>query len=274
MSIQYPILRIYSVRIKTIFTTDIFADRKCMGDPDQTPIFKLGMPRSGTSLVEQLLASHSQVHGAGELDAMNKLVYPVLSNLSDQKVSPDSSEISQNDIIAVRDGYLEALAALNVSEKIITDKLPLNFLFIGFILSAFPKAKNIHVNRSPRATCWSIYRRYFSCMGNGYAYDMATLAKFYRLYIDLMAFWRERFLENIYDLNYENLTENQEQETHKLLLFCDLQWEEQCLDFHDNKRVVKTACNAQVRKKMYKGSSDAWRKYERHLQPLIKDLGY
>lgn len=238
------------------------------------PLFIVGMPRSGTSLVEQILASHSQVYGAGELDTMSKHIYPILSNLSDQIVSPDNSEISQNDIIAVRDGYLEALAALNVSERIITDKLPLNFLFIGFILSAFPEAKIIHVNRDPRATCWSIYRHYFSGKGNGYAYDLGTLAEFYRLYIDLMAFWRERFPYSIYDLKYEKLTENQEQETHRLLQFCDLQWEEQCLDFHDNKRVVKTASNIQVRKKMYKGSSEAWKKYERHLQPLIRDLGY
>ena len=97
---------------------------------------------------------------------------------------------------------------------------------------------------------------------------------FYKLYIDLMSFWRERFPNNIYDLCYEDLTENQEAETRKLLGFCDLKWEQQCLAFHQTKRVVKTASAAQVRKKMYQGSSEAWRKYELHLQPLIKGLGY
>ena len=103
---------------------------------------------------------------------------------------------------------------------------------------------------------------------------MGALAEFYRLYIDLMSFWRERFPGSIYDLYYEKLTENQEQETRKLLQFCDLEWEEQCLDFHKTKRAVRTPSNTQVRKKMYKGSSEAWRKYEKHLQPLINQLGY
>jgi tetratricopeptide (TPR) repeat protein len=238
------------------------------------PLFIVGMPRSGTSLAEQILASHSQVYGAGELETMGKLVYLILSDMPDQNVTQDSNKITRNEIYSVRDGYLQALTALGVPEKTVTDKLPLNFLFIGFILSAFPEAKIIHLNRDSRATCWSIYRHYFTGKGNGYAYDMGDLAEFYKLYIGLMSFWRERFSDSIYDLYYEKLTENQEQETRKLLQFCGLQWEEQCLDFHQTKRAVKTASNAQVRKQMYQGSSEAWRKYERHLQPLIKELGY
>jgi len=237
-------------------------------------IFILGMPRSGTSLVEQIIASHTKVYGAGELATMNKLVSAILSNVSVQNNTQGESKISQNEISTLRDGYLDALSALRVPEKIITDKMPLNFQWIGFILSAFPDAKIIHLNRDPRATCWSIYKHYFSSMGNGYAYDLIDLAEFYKLYIDLMSFWREKFPNSIYDLCYEDLTENQEEETRKLLTFCDLEWEEQCLDFHKTKRVVKTESAAQVRKKMYKGSSEAWRKYEKHLQPLIKALGF
>ena len=124
------------------------------------------------------------------------------------------------------------------------------------------------------ATCWSIYKHHFAGKGNGYGYDMEALAEVYKLYVELMSFWRERFAESIYDLGYEKLTENQEDETRKLLQFCDLEWEERCLDFHNTKRAVKTASNVQVRTKMYKGSSEAWRKYEKHLQPLINELGY
>ena len=244
------------------------------GSLSKHPIFIVGMPRSGTTLVEQILASHSQVYGAGELEYMARLVHPILSNLLDQNGSQDSSKISEDEISLVRDGYLEALAELNVAEKIITDKMPLNFLHIGFILSTFPEAKIIHLNRDPRATCWSIYRHSFRSKGIGCAYDMGALAGFYRLYIELMSFWRERFPESIYDLGYEYLTENQEGETRKLLQFCDLEWEEQCLDFHKTKRTVITSSNVQVRKKMYKGSSEAWRKYQKHLQPLINELGY
>jgi hypothetical protein len=124
------------------------------------PLFIVGMPRSGTSLVEQILASHTKVHGAGELDTMNKLVGPMLSNRPDQNVSQNTSILSTMEISTVRDGYLEKLISLRVPENIITDKMPLNFRWIGFILSAFPEAKIIHLNREPRATCWSVYKQY------------------------------------------------------------------------------------------------------------------
>jgi len=197
----------------------------------------------------------------------------ILSKLPDQSVSQDKRKWFQNEINRVHDGYLEKLTALKVPEKTITDKMPLNFRWIGFILSAFPEAKIIHLNRDPRATCWSIYKHYFK-KGNGYADDLGDLVEFYKLYIDLMSFWRERFPNAIYDLCYEDLTENQEQETRKLLTYCDLHWEMQCLDFHQTKRTVQTMSAAQIRKKMYQGSSEAWRKYAVHLQPLINGLGY
>ena len=217
--------------------------------------------------MEQILACHSQVHGAGELVFMERLASSILS------IQSDHHKLSQNDIKRVHDGYLAKLTELKVPEKIITDKTPHNFLWIGFILSAFPEAKIIHLNRDPKAICWSIYKRYFSTRGHGYAYDLVDLAEYYKLYIDLMSFWRERFPNAIYDLCYEDLTESQEEETRKLLAFCDLQWENGCLDFHQNTRVVQTMSAAQVRKKMYQGSSEAWKKYAVHLQPLVNGLG-
>ncbi|HSN72560.1 MAG TPA: sulfotransferase, partial [Steroidobacteraceae bacterium] len=156
---------------------------------------------------------------------------------------------------------------------IITDKMPLNFRWIGMILSAFPEAKIIHTKRDPMATCWSIYKRYFFFRGNGYAYDLGDVAEYYRLYADLMAFWHQKYPNAIYDVCYERLTENQEEETRKLLEFCDLEWQEECLNFHKTKRLVKTISATQVRREMYRGSSEAWRKFERHLQPLAKALG-
>ena len=222
--------------------------------------------RSGTSLVEQILSTHSEVYGAGELEDMGKIIGPQLSSCSDGSLK------FENFIRGIHEDYYAVLRELNVSEKIVIDKMPINFLWIGFIISAFPNAKIVHLSRDPVATCWSIYKNYFSGSGNGYAYDMNDLAAYYKLYIDLMVFWKERYSDRIYDLHYESLTENQEQETRKLLDYCGLKWEERCLDFHKTKREVKTVSAIQVRKKMYKGSSEVWKRYKKHLTPLINGL--
>ncbi len=236
------------------------------------PVFIVGMPRSGTTLVEQILASHSRVYGAGELDAMNHLGKRILSRYYHKNTSLDKYQSLQRAVKELYDGYHKALNDLYVNEKIITDKMPGNFIWIGFILSAFPKAKIINMNRDPRATCWSIYKHFFSSKGHGYAYDMDVLAEYYNIYVDLMGFWRNCFPNKIYDLCYEELTENQAEETRKLLSYCGLKFEEQCIDFHKTKRIVKTASADQVRKKMYSGSSEAWKNYEKHIQPMIKKL--
>lgn len=224
------------------------------------PVFIVGMMRSGTSLVEQILASHSGVHGAGELETLNRLLATM----------PDKAPA---DIRHLRAAYLDALDVLDVPETIVTDKMPLNFRWIGFIVSAFPGARIIHVKRDPIATCFSIFKNYFPDDGNAYAYDMADLAEYYKLYSDLMSFWHQLYPDNIYDLDYERLTENHEEETRKLLAFCDLGWEDRCLEFYKTSRMVKTTSAAQVRKRIYKGSSEAWKNYRHHLEPLITGLG-
>ena len=231
------------------------------------PIFIVGMPRSGTSLVEQILSSHQKIHGAGELSTLNNLIVPIINDciLKDKKVIEDS-------YLSVRNEYLSYISRLNVSETIITDKMPTNFRYIGFILKAFPEAKIIHLNRDSRAICWSIYKSYFPGEGLGWAFNMKDLAGYYNSYIDLMTFWHQLFPRKIYDICYEDLTTNQEEETRKLLKYCELEWDDNCLNFHNNKRAVKTTSSLQVRKKMYQGSSEVWKKYESYLQPLIKVL--
>ena len=154
----------------------------------------------------------------------------------------------------------------------ITDKLPLNFQYIGFILNAFPSAKIVHLERDPRATCWSNYKFFFTSKENGYSHDFNDLAGFYSSYRELMDFWHELFPQRIYNLCYEDLTENQEIETKKLLQYLELEWDEECLNFFENDRAVKTPSTLQVRKKMYKGSSDAWKKHWAYIQPLIDGL--
>lgn len=238
------------------------------------PVFIVGMPRSGTTLVEQILASHTKVFGAGELHTLDNFLAPVVSKSPERVDGQQYNQEFLPDIDMMRKTYLKVLTALDVSEKIITDKYPLNFMWIGFILSAFSGAKIISLKRDPRATCWSIYKHSFSNKGSGYSYDMVDLAQYYKLYVDLMSFWHEQFPHRIYDICYEDLTENQEDETRKLMEYCDLDWEEHCLNFQETKRMVKTPSAGQVRRKMYKGSSEAWKKYEPHLQPLLKSLGY
>jgi len=232
------------------------------------PIFIVGMPRSGTTLVEQIISSHPLVYGADELSTISKLATSVMEDSSSQA----KNGITEKSFLSIRQNYLNSLSNFNINEEIITDKWPLNFQYIGFILKAFPECKIIHLKRDARAVCWSIYKHYFSGNGNGWAYNFDDLANFYGSYLDLMSFWHELFPDKIYDINYEKLTTNQKDETKNLLKYCDLDWNDSCLNFHTNKRAVKTASASQVRKKMYKGSSEEWKKYEEHIKPLIKNL--
>ncbi|MBT3796559.1 MAG: tetratricopeptide repeat protein [Candidatus Marinimicrobia bacterium] len=232
------------------------------------PIFIVGMLRSGTSLVEQIISSHSEVYGAGELKNFNHSIIPIIK----EHLADENFTLIEDEFKLIRKEYLNSLSKINANEKVITDKWPLNFRSIGFILSAFPQAKIVHLKRDARATCWSIYKHYFSDNGNGWAYNFDDLAKFYSLYVELMNYWHELYPGNIYDISYEELTSNQEKETRKLIEYCGLDWDPNCLNFHENKRDVKTASALQVRKKMYQGSSDAWKEYSDYLTPLNEAL--
>ena len=270
--------------VKKIFNSMPPINKKLLSYETSTirPIFIVGMPRCGSTLVEQILSSHQNVHGAGEIQSLRTILAPIIQDYvnNDPVFTPDmssnnknqKSNISDNDYLLIRQQYLDALSQLNAHEKIITDKSLLNFRFIGIILKAFPEAKIIHLKRDARAICWSIYKNNFPQQGIGFGNNMQDLAGYYSSYSEMMTFWHERFPNKIYDLNYENLTANQEEETKKLLEYCELDWDKNCLNFHTNKRAVKTASALQVRKKIYQGSSEAWKKYETHLEPLIKSL--
>tara|TARA_B100000795_G_scaffold8418_1_gene5971 strand:+ start:446 stop:2239 length:1794 start_codon:yes stop_codon:yes gene_type:complete len=241
------------------------------------PIFVLGMPRSGSTLVEQILSSHNKVHGAGEIQYFRKIITPVIEKYIENETQSNGGKkknisISDEDYLSIRQEYLNLLSRFNVSENFIVDKSLLNYRFIGIILNTFPEAKIIHLKRDARAICWSIYKNNFPQSGMGFGNNMEDLASYYSSYNEMMTFWHEKFPNKIYDLNYENLTTNQEQETRKLLKYCELEWDDNCLKFHKNKRAVKTASALQVRKKIYKNSSDAWKKYESNLEPLITPL--
>lgn len=254
-------------RIKEAFNPPPYIlENSIIKKPSKVPIFIVGMPRSGTSLVHQILDTHHRVRGLGELNYLNKSVFPAISINNNL----DKSGFSETDLRTVRDNYLNSISSLKCKEKYIVDKMPLNFRYAGFILSAMPEAKIIHTTRNPMATCWSIYKYFFN--GNAYSFDQSDLADYYHLYRDIMKLWDRLFPDKIHELNYENLTVNQKLETQKLLNYCDLDWDESCLSFHTNKTAIKTTSSIQVRKKMYQGSSEVWRQYEAYLQPLIKGL--
>jgi tetratricopeptide (TPR) repeat protein len=156
------------------------------------PIFIVGMPRSGTTLVEQIISSHHKVHGAGELNALDNLIAPIMNDY----VTHNNS-LSEKNFLLIRQGYSDNLSSLNASESIITDKMPTNFKNIGFILKAFPEAKIIHLKRDAMAICWSIYQLYFPDKGMGFPYDMEDLGRYYNSYTEMMAFWRYPYIINI-----------------------------------------------------------------------------
>ena len=232
------------------------------------PIFIVGMPRSGTSLVEQIISSHHEVYGAGEVNNFHNIIMPII----EKHAVNENYNLKNDEFALIRKQYSNSLERFYANEKVITDKWILNFKTIGFILSAFPESKIVHLKRDARATCWSIYKHYFSDEGNRWAYDYQDLARFYKSYVGLMDYWHNLFPGKIYDISYEDLTSNQEKETRNLLKYCDLDWDENCLNFYTNTRGVKTASAVQVRNKMYQGSSDVWRQYSEHLKPLLDAL--
>jgi hypothetical protein len=153
-----------------------------------------------------------------------------------------------------------------------TDKMPQNFRFIPLICASLPEAKIIHVQRDAAATCWSNYKHYFTLNSLGYSYNLKNVVEYYNLYKDLMKFWQSVYSNRIYNLNYESLTTDQENETRKLVTHLNLPWENACLSPHRNKRSVRTASQQQVRERIYKGSSQAWRKYEPYLNGAFDSL--
>jgi hypothetical protein len=226
-----------------------------------TPIFILGMPRSGTTLVEQIISSHSQIQGAGELPFVEGFGMTIATGVKSVKA---------NTLMEFREGYLSELSKLSNGKQFVTDKMPQNFRYIGLILEAFPEAKVVHVKRDPAATCWSNFKNYFTSKGLGYSYDLEDTVGYFKLYQDLMGFWEQQYTGRIYHLDYDRLTVEQEVETRKLIEHTELDWEDACLSPQRNKRNVRTASQQQVREKVYTGSSDAWRKFEPYLEGKFK----
>lgn len=237
----------------------------------QPVVMIVGMPRSSTSLVEQILCSHPEVHGGGELAYVGKLT----AELGKKKHAPFPefmSTMNEQDIAAFGKNYLKQVRALNPRARFITDKMPHNFLYLGLLAKALPNLKIIHCKRNPLDTCLSIYFQNFNT-NHPYTTNLADLGHYYRQYEALMAHWHEILGSQIMDLSYEELISDQETLSRQLLDFCDLEWDDSCLEFHRSKRRVNTPSYDQVRRPIYQTSKERWRNYERHITPLINALG-
>ena len=230
---------------------------------DLSPIFILGMPRSGTTLVEQIISCHSKVQAAGELTYINKFGSSL--TLSNKEITRYGMEIFQKN-------YLKSLEAHSNGKAFVTDKFPHNFLHIGLIINTLPNAKIIHVKRDASATCWSNFKNHFIFEGSAYNFDLDDTVTYYNLYNDLMNFWNNSFPNQIYTINYDTLTEQPEAETKRLINNLELKWEDECLAPQKNTRHIRTASHGQVRKKIYKGSSNDWKKFEQHLNVAFSRL--
>lgn len=230
---------------------------------NRTPVFIVGMPRSGTSLLEQILDSHSQVHGCGELPFLKDAV--MVAEGAGLGVSREAFQL-------VRSYYLEKVESLDFDENCFVDKMPLNFRWIGYIAGALPEAKIVHIRRQAPATCWSVYRTFFAGTGNRFANDLLDVAYFYDLYSQLMLFWNEKFPERMLEVDYDKLTENFEETVKRLLHGLGLEFEPRCLDYHNSGRAVATASALQVHQQVYQGSSDSWKAFTEQLQPMLTIL--
>ncbi|MBF0357200.1 MAG: tetratricopeptide repeat protein [Magnetococcales bacterium] len=258
--------------IKQTFNKHFFESRVGFGCKDSTPIFILGMPRSGSTLIEQILSSHTDVYGAGELSFIEK---SLLENMSSKQIGlvPDMvSKLTIDDVCKLGESYIKKIRTIEKDAKFITDKMPMNFIYTGVIKLMLPNAKIIHSVRLAEDTCLSIFRTKFTETLD-YACDLKELGQYYRLYYAMMQHWNSIFPGEIYDCHYEKLTGNQEEETRKLLDFCNLEWSDDCLSFHTTVRDVNTASNYQVRQPMYTSSVNGWKRFEKQLQPLIAALG-
>ena len=231
---------------------------------EPAPVFIVGMPRSGTTLVEQISSSHPLVTGAGEL--------PLVSQFGGS-LAVGQSPADSKALAIFREEYLSALKQRSEGNAIVTDKMPHNFRFLGLIATALPEAKIIHVKRDSAAVCWANYTQYFANDSLGYCYSLDDILYYHHLYQDLMQYWYQALPDRIYDLDYDGLTENQEEETRELIDHLGLEWDDACLSPQDNTRGVATASAAQVRQKVYQGSSEKWKRYQPFLNSALDHLG-
>ena len=242
------------------------------GEGAELPIFVVGMPRSGTTLAEQILASHPQVHGAGELEDMDRLSNTLPQRLGGAESYPGCmARLDAATARALAESHVQKLRQLGGAAARVVDKMPFNFFHLGLIATLFPRACIIHCRRHPVDTCLSCYFLNFAAR-HPFALDLGHLGQYYGEYERLMAHWAKVLPLAIFELRYEELTADQEFTSRRLLAFCGLAWDERCLRFHETQRVVRTPSTVDVRQPIHRRSLGRWKRYQAHLQPLLEAL--
>lgn len=258
-------------RIRTVFTPELLRAKSDLGDPSALPVFIVGMIRSGTTLVEQILASHPDVHGAGELTDFAKAL-TVPPGAGAEEFPESFAAITGDGLKRIATAYLDRIRALAPSARRIADKMPANFRLLGAIHLVLPNARIIHLRRDPVDTCLSCFSILFAGE-QPHAYDLAELGRYYRAYDSLMQHWRRVLPAGVMlEISYEELTSNVELEARKIVAHCGLNWNDRCLAFHQTPRPVRTASALQVRRPIYRTSIGRWRPYENQLLPLLMVL--
>lgn len=264
----------YFERVKAVVTADVVREKAGGGYHTNQPIFVLGMPRSGTTLVEQIIASHPAVKGGGELKDINDTINSVRGRDGNQAPYPEFVPVlSMSELAAFGETYARRLEKRAPGAPRITDKMPSNFYYLGLIHLALPDAKVIHANRNPVDTCVSCFSKLFAGE-QSQTYDLSELGRYYRAYYGLMEHWRRVLPPGAFlDVQYEDVVDDIEGQARRILDYCGLEWNPRVLDFYRNDRPVKTASASQVRQPIYGSSVARWRNYEKFLGPLLQELG-
>jgi tetratricopeptide (TPR) repeat protein len=262
-------------RIEQTFSAELMAAKSGGGDPSRRPIFVLGMPRSGTTLVEQMLASHPAVYGAGELTTLRDIAQIMRGPPGKEIQYPDYVQpLDQAATRAIGAEYIKRLAALAPQGERVTDKMPSNYYFVGLIHLILPNAVIIHTVRDPIDTCLSCFSTLFRLNEQLHTYGLGEIGRYYVRYQQLMMHWRRVLPQGrILDVRYEEMVGDPEGQARRILEHCGLPWDDRCLAFHQTDRPVRTASAAQVRQPIYKNAVGRWRAYEEWLGPLLAELG-
>ena len=250
-------------KIKYIYSEINQIDIQTDNHNNITPIFIIGMPRSGTTLVEQIISSHSKIQAGGELNTINKNINYMINDLSKN---------NHKKLFNFRNKYFEYIKTINKKKLYITDKMPQNFRYIGIILTAIPEAKIIHVNRNTQSVLWSNFKHCFVKEGLNYSFQIKDITDYFKLYKSIIKFWNYKFKNKIYNVNYELLVNNQESEIKKLINYIGLNWENNCLFPEKNNRISLTASNLQVKKRIYKNSTQSWENFKPYINGAFDKL--
>ena len=259
-------------RIRSVFTAEFLARNQGTGDPDPAPIFVVGLPRSGSTLIEQILSSHSMVDATHELPEIGRLIQGIGRNRADRLAYPEAvRDYDAADWSAFGRAYFEDTRRYRHGAPHFVDKMPNNFANLGLIALALPNARIVNTRRHPLDTCLSCYRQLFA-RGQPFTYDLTELGEYYLEYEKMMAHWHAVLPGRILDVEYEEMVADQAGQTRRLLGFCGLPWEDACLRYWETERAIRTASSEQVRLPIYGDSVSRWRNYERELAPLIDIL--